>query len=435
LKTTARVVRASTSSGIYNADTFEQFAASLGLHASFLLVEQSDVPRFLDDLHKRLWLAGYGWIKLSATGTMLERSPVDLAMKNPVQPIFEGAPELGPGLLQMPRPAVAHDGEPLDSRAACPPLTKAEMKKYARRVQEAKTEKAADADRVRAEWVGARVEEMVRKGTPRDRARAAAEQVADGGLLPDEFQLHFDRFGIVTVADVLADPKTYLCQAMADPLEGVAYGHGKAKLYRTEDKLWINSFAHGGVTYKLEGRVEAEDVFGESGAGEEKESRKFAYRASKFKGEPKVERKWLVPGLIPDVNVTAVSGDGGVGKSLVLLQLAAAVVLGLDWLGMPVKRGPVVFISAEDDDGELHNRLCDIAEAEGFDVGDLNDLYIVQRTGEDAVLGLPDKNGVIKTTPLWSLVETLVEQVKAALVILDTRADIYGGEENDRPQV
>jgi RecA-family ATPase len=142
-----------------------------------------------------------------------------------------------------------------------------------------------------------------------------------------------------------------------------------------------------------------------------------------------------VPGLIPDVNVTAVSGDGGVGKSLVLLQLAAAVVLGLDWLGMPVKRGPVVFISAEDDDGELHNRLCDIAEAEGFDVGDLNDLYIVQRTGEDAVLGLPDKNGVIKTTPLWSLVETLVEQVKAALVILDTRADIYGGEENDRPQV
>jgi AAA domain len=276
---------------------------------------------------------------------------------------------------------------------------------------------------------------MVRKGTPRDRARAAAEQVADGGLLPDEFQLHFDRFGIVTVADVLADPKTYLCQAMADPLEGVAYGHGKAKLYRTEDKLWINSFAHGGVTYKLEGRVEAEDVFGESGAGEEKESRKFVYRASKFKGEPKVERKWLVPGLIPDVNVTAVSGDGGVGKSLVLLQLAAAVVFGLDWLGMPVKRGPVVFISAEDDDGELHNRLCDIAEAEGFDVGDLNDLYIVQRTGEDAVLGLPDKNGVIKTTPLWSLVETLVEQVKAALVILDTRADIYGGEENDRPQV
>jgi hypothetical protein len=264
LKTTARVVRASTSSGIYNADTFEQFAASLGLHASFLLADQSDAPRFLDDLHKRLWLADYGWIKLSAAGTMLERSPVDLAMKNPVQPIFEGAPHLGPGLLQMPRPAVAHDGEPLDSRA-CPPLTKAEMKEYARRVQEAKTEKAAEADRVRAEWVGARVVEMVRKGTPADRARAAAEQAADGGLLPPEFQLHFDRFGIVTVADVLADPKAYLGSAMADPIEGVAYGHGKAKLYRTEDKLWINSFAHGGVTYKLEGRVEAEDVFGESG--------------------------------------------------------------------------------------------------------------------------------------------------------------------------
>jgi RecA-family ATPase len=435
LKTTARVVRASTSSGIYDFDEFKPLSDSDGLHASFLLADQSDGPRFLDDLHKRLWLAGHGWIKVSAAGTMLERSPVDLAMKNPVQPIFEGAPELGPELWQAKREAEAFEGDPLDSRAAVPPLTKVEEKEYAERVQAAKAEKAAEAERVRDKWVEARVEGMVRKGVSAERARAAAEQVADGGLLPPEFQLHFDRFGLATVADVLDDPKVYLLQTLADPIEGIAYGHGKAKLYRTEGKLWINSFAHGGMRYELEGRVEVEDALGGTDAGEKGESRKFAYRAANFKGKPRVERKWLVPDLIPDENVTAVSGNGGDGKSLLLLQLAAAVVLGRNWLGMPVKQGPVVFVSAEDDDGELHNRLCDIAEAEGFDIGDLKDLYIVQRTGKDAVMGLPDKTGVIKPTPLWATVKTLVDQVKAALIILDTRADIYGGDEIDRPQV
>ena len=45
-------------------------------------------------------------------------------------------------------------------------------------------------------------------------------------------------------------------------------------------------------------------------------------------GEPVPPRKWFVPGLIPSRNVTLLTGDGGLGKSLCALQLSIASVLG-----------------------------------------------------------------------------------------------------------
>jgi hypothetical protein len=41
-------------------------------------------------------------------------------------------------------------------------------------------------------------------------------------------------------------------ETLADPLEGPAYGPGKAKIMRRADgSLWIHSFAHGGCFYEL----------------------------------------------------------------------------------------------------------------------------------------------------------------------------------------
>ena len=140
-----------------------------GWHISALLKAQSDLPRFLEDLHKRLWLKGYGWIKLSAAGTMLERSPVDLAMRVPVQPVFEGAPDLGPGLAQAHRQASAHDGGALDTVRACPPLSAAEEAEYNRLVAEAKALKRPEAEAKRDAWVDERVAAIGGQGHARGR--------------------------------------------------------------------------------------------------------------------------------------------------------------------------------------------------------------------------------------------------------------------------
>lgn len=87
--------------------------------------------------------------------------------------------------------------------------------------------------------------------------------------------------------------------------------------------------------------------------------------ASDLAGKEVPPREWLVPDLVPAGTVTLLTGDGGTGKSLVALQLAAACAMGRPWLGRDVAAGRALFISAEDDQDELHRRLFDVAQAVG----------------------------------------------------------------------
>ena len=74
-------------------------------------------------------------------------------------------------------------------------------------------------------------------------------------LLP-YLELDFDDMGIVTVADVLADPDRFVDETLADPLEGADYGRCKAKVMRADDgSLFIHSFAHGRSIYQLKGEM------------------------------------------------------------------------------------------------------------------------------------------------------------------------------------
>ena len=88
----ARVIRASTSAGIYNADTGERFPGSGGLHVYVFVGDGEDIPRFLETLQKRAWLAGFGWIMVAARGQLLVRSIVDTSVGLPERLSFEGPP-------------------------------------------------------------------------------------------------------------------------------------------------------------------------------------------------------------------------------------------------------------------------------------------------------------------------------------------------------
>jgi hypothetical protein len=58
----ARLTRASTSAGLYRADTGERLSASNGIHLYVTIRNGTDGERFLRTLHTRLWLAGFGWL-------------------------------------------------------------------------------------------------------------------------------------------------------------------------------------------------------------------------------------------------------------------------------------------------------------------------------------------------------------------------------------
>ena len=156
--------------------------------------------------------------------------------------------------------------------------------------------------------------------------------------------------------------------------------------------------------------------------------------AADLAGKPVPERRYIVREIIPDNTVSNLAGDGGLGKSLLAIDLAVSVVMGQPWLGFETTRGPVIFLSAEDDLDEIHRRLIDVAEAKGVRLEDLVDLKIMPLAGRDAVLAGFDKAGTLSRRPLWDQLRTIVEEHHPKLVILDTLADVFSGNEIDRTQ-
>ncbi|SFO90983.1 AAA family ATPase [Tranquillimonas alkanivorans] len=158
------------------------------------------------------------------------------------------------------------------------------------------------------------------------------------------------------------------------------------------------------------------------------------YSASTLKGKRVPEREWLVPDWVPSKTVTLFSGDGGTGKSLLALQMAVAVASGGGWLGLPVKAGRVIYMSAEDDDDELHRRTDDILRANCRDYEDVEGLTLRSLAGEDALLAVETQLALMQSA-LFKELEQRTADEQPALVVIDTLADVYPANENDRAKV
>lgn len=157
-----------------------------------------------------------------------------------------------------------------------------------------------------------------------------------------------------------------------------------------------------------------------------------AFAADTLAGKAVPPREWHVDDLVPARTVTLLNGDGGTGKSLLALQLATATTQGGYWAGRQVKQGRAVYLSAEDDVDELHRRLADIAASSDISLADLADLTIAPMAGKDALLATPDgKGNVLKATKLFAALDALLHATEPALYVIDTLADVFGGEETN----
>ncbi|WP_353641401.1 AAA family ATPase [Mesorhizobium sp. WSM2239] len=156
---------------------------------------------------------------------------------------------------------------------------------------------------------------------------------------------------------------------------------------------------------------------------------------SELQGPPPV-REWLVGDMIPMNTVTLLYGDGGTGKSLLALQLAAAMALGRIWLNRVPMHGRTVYVSAEDDRAELHRRLAIIAGSHNATTADLAGITIADMAGKDALLAhVIAKKGILKRTELLNQIEVRIAMTAPRLVVVDTLADAFPGNENDRAMV
>lgn len=152
-------------------------------------------------------------------------------------------------------------------------------------------------------------------------------------------------------------------------------------------------------------------------------------------GKAVPHREWLVEGMIPMHNVTQLSGDGGLGKSQIALQLAIAMSMGKDWLGMPTTPGRALCIFAEDDEDELHRRMAATLEHLGAGFADLGNLRLMCRVGLDnAMMTFEGGYGPGEETAFAGTVMDTAVQFGAKLVVVDSLHDVFAGNENSRLQ-
>jgi len=256
LATASRVTRRSTSAGISRADSGEPLAGSDGQHVFVLVRDGADIERFLRTLHERCWLHGFGWRMVGAGGQLLDRSIVDRMVYAPERLVFEATPILESPLIQdqSSRLPIVTEGTALNTVTTCAPLTIVEQAKLRDLRVKERHRLAPDAGKARDAFILQQSKRLAeRTGMSAESAAQVIARQCRGILLPG-LVLPFDDAELAgtTVADVLADPARFEDATLADPLEGVEYGVGKAKIMRrTDGSPWIHSFAHGRTVYEL----------------------------------------------------------------------------------------------------------------------------------------------------------------------------------------
>jgi len=157
---------------------------------------------------------------------------------------------------------------------------------------------------------------------------------------------------------------------------------------------------------------------------------------ARWQGKQPPPYDWMVEGAALSGTVAMLSGDGGLGKSLLMQQLCTSAALGCDWLGMKVKPVRAFFLGCEDDEDELHRRQANICAHLGCEMGDLGEMLMISRPGkENGLADFDRRTDWGQPTPLYDQLRTAILEHGAQLAVLDTVADVFSGNEIIRNQV
>lgn len=154
-------------------------------------------------------------------------------------------------------------------------------------------------------------------------------------------------------------------------------------------------------------------------------------------GMERPEQKWFVEGLIPDGEVSLLTGKGGIGKTLLSQQLLVSVAMGLPFLGRDTAQARCMGVFCEDNEDVLHARMKDICLSLGVELSDLSaNMRVSSRKYMDNLLAQWDRQtSQMRCTTLFNQLAQDAILFGARLVVIDTIADTFGGDEINRQQV
>jgi len=127
---------------------------------------------------------------------------------------------------------------------------------------------------------------------------------------------------------------------------------------------------------------------------------------------------WLVESLFPAGGVSIIGGDGEVGKSWVILHLAACVTTGQALFGhFPVKQGKVLVIDEEDALPLIKKRLDKLSKGMGI-------------TKEIPLIILANKGVMISNNLSYEKLSNLIIRENPMLVTIDSLIRVHNVDEN-----
>ena len=251
----------SSSAFLYANDQLKQGEAGKRLY--IVLANAEDTARAGANLFDRLWLAGYGKYEIGAAGQFLNRGIIDVAMFGECDTArldFIGGSHCIEPVTQKRPPAEYNEGRPLDSLNDLPKLKPAEKGRLDAIQASAKAMLEGKAKAVKEAYCERKgLENLAKQGKfnptdeQLDEAKNNVLKALDGGDLTGEFVITLAKDKQqITVAELLADPDKYDQAETLDPIEPSYHNYApKGKLYLSDNRPTLHSFAHGGKTYRL----------------------------------------------------------------------------------------------------------------------------------------------------------------------------------------
>lgn len=163
--------------------------------------------------------------------------------------------------------------------------------------------------------------------------------------------------------------------------------------------------------------------------------------------EPQPEIEWIVERLFSAGSVSMVFGDGGSKKTYSMLDLLVCVATGAKWLGLSVKKCPVLFMDEEAGKIKILRRVSMCQRGHGVEgtpldfhgssLGQLNicaseDIYelrnLIQQYGARLIIidswiasahAIENENDAVKVQAVYRLLRPLADELQVAIVMID----------------
>jgi phage/plasmid-associated DNA primase len=260
----AMLVRPSASGSVVNTATGK--ALSESEHCFVVIDDPAQSKACLNALMRLAWVKGTGKsggrLELKKNGHVMPKGPIDAAVGAAERLVYEGAAEIHPRLITLPRKSHVVGGRGILCAAdlvAYADLHAPEAQ-YKELIEAAKREPdfVALRQEVMAAYRADHIERGVSRGEPREKVEKTFDKLVrargkqKGDRLWKELSPHHtfyrDRGEAFSGLDILADPMKFHKAVCADPIEGMDYQTTNCGwIVITSERINIYSQAHGGA--------------------------------------------------------------------------------------------------------------------------------------------------------------------------------------------